>query len=85
MGHVDRRGPLGAQERTHVDGEPIAQVAVQGAEGLIEQEQPGPGSQCPGERDPLRLSPGEGRDIAALESREPDELEQLGDALLPSL
>ena len=54
--HVDRRRPLIAQERPHVDSEAVAQVPVQRAKGLIEEEEARAGGQGSCQGDALCLA-----------------------------
>ena len=66
--HVDRRRPLIAQERPHVDSEAVAQVPVQRAKGLIEEEEARAGGQGSCQGDALCLAAGERGDVTVLEA-----------------
>ena len=66
-----------AQDPLHLLAHARAQVRVERGEGLVEQHDLGLDRERPGERDALLLAAGELVGVAALESAEPDELEQL--------
>ena len=59
VGDEQRRGALGPQDVAQVGGEPLAQAAVERRQRLVEQQQPGPDGQRPGQRDPLALAAGQ--------------------------
>ena len=74
-------GGAGGDERgAQVDGEAFAQGAVEGGQGLVEQQEPGCRGERAGQGDALPLAAGQGRDAAVLVAGQPDELEQLRDA-----
>ena len=57
------------------------ELPVEGAEWLVEQQQPRAGGEGPGQRHPLGFAARERRDAPALEAVETDELQQLGHPL----
>ena len=57
--------------------QPLAQVAVERGQRLVEQQQPRAYGERPGQRHPLPLPAGEGVGGSLAVAGEPDELEQL--------
>ena len=80
VGDVDEGDPDLALDRLQLDLHLLAELQVQGAERLVEQQHLGPVDERPGQRDPLALPAGElvGPRGGALV--QVDELERLGDA-----
>ena len=78
MGHVQPGDAHLLEQAAEVEGEAVVQLAVERAERLVQQEQAGRRGERPGQRHPLRLAAGQRCHAAALEAREPDQVEQLG-------
>ena len=57
----------------------LAQLGVEGAERLVEQQHLRLQDECPGEGDPLLLAAGQLRRPALLEPAEADQLDRLAD------
>jgi hypothetical protein len=79
VGHHHRGGAGLDEDPAQVVGEALPQPRVQGAERLVEQEQPGRGREGAGQRDTLPFAAGEGRRQPVRERREADEVEQVAD------
>ena len=82
MGHVDERDPDLLLDPLQLDLHLLAELQVEGAERLVEEQDGGPVDQGPGERDALGLAAGDLVRLAVLEARQLDELEHVGDAAL---
>ncbi len=82
VGHEDERDPDLLLDPFQLDLHLLAQLQVECAERLVEQEDGRPVDERPGERDPLGLPTRDLGRLAALEARQFDELEHVGDALL---
>jgi hypothetical protein len=80
VGHVDERDSHLLLDRLELDLHVLAQLEVEGAQRLVEQQHPGPVDERAGERDPLPLTAGELGGPAALEALETDHPERLPDA-----
>ena len=80
MGHVDERDPDLALESLELELHLLAELQVEGAERLVEQQHGRPIDQCPSERDALLLAAGHLPGAALSVAREADEIESLGDA-----
>ena len=75
----DARGLLDALELLlHV----LAQLEVQGGEGLVEKQHAGVADERPRDGDPLLLPAGQARDVPVLKALEGDHLQHLADPLL---
>ena len=59
VGHVQPGDAHLLEEAAEVEGEAVVQLAVEGAERLVQQEQAGRRGERPGQRHPLRLAAGE--------------------------
>ena len=79
--HVDERDADLLLEGLQLDLQRLAELRVEGAERLVEQEHRGVEDQRSRERDTLLLSPGELRRPPLLVSLEPDERERVEDLL----
>jgi hypothetical protein len=77
-------GPLGP-DPLELEVEVLAGHLVEGAEGLVEQEDLGLDDQGPGDGDPLAHAAGQLRRAGVLEALEPDQLDQRVDRLLGHL
>jgi len=80
MGDVDGGNPLGVEEVAHVDAQSVAQVAVESAEGLVEEQQSGTRGEGSSEGDSLSFSAGQSGDVTLSEAGQPHKLEELRDA-----
>ena len=80
MGDVDERDPDLLLDRLQLDLHLLAELQVEGAERLVEQEHPRPVDERPGKRDPLPLAAGELARLAPLVAAQADHLERLADA-----
>ena len=69
VGDVQRGRPGPARGCRQVAAEPVAQRAVERRQRLVEQQQPGSGSERAGQRDPLLLTAGQRRDRPPARSR----------------
>ena len=76
-------GAGGDEDVAHLVGEAFAQGAVQGRQRFVEQQQPGPRREGPGEGHALAFTSGERRDLTSAEARQADELEELVHPLAP--
>ena len=79
MGDVHERDPDLGLDPLELDLHLPAQLEVEGAERLVEQQHLRAVDQGPGQRDPLLLAAGELRGLALAEPLELDQLEHLGD------
>src|SRR5581483_4392516 len=77
--HVDERDADLLLERLELDLQGLAELGVERAERLVEEQDGGVQDQGAGERHPLLLPAGELRGPPATEPLEPDERERLGD------
>ena len=66
-------------DRLELDLHLLAELEVERAERLIEQQDAGPVDEGPGQRDPLPLATGELRGFPAPEARQPDHAQRFGD------
>ena len=82
MGHVDERDPDLLLDPLELDLHLLAQLEVERAERLVEEEDGGSVDERPGQRDPLRLAAGDLGRLALLEAGQLDQLEHVGDARL---
>ena len=82
VGHVDERDPDLLLDPLELDLHLLAELEVEGAERLVEEEDRRPVDQGPGEGDPLRLAAGDLGRLARLKAGQLDELEHLGHAAL---
>ena len=80
MGDVDERDAHLLLERRELELQRLAQLGVEGAERLVEQEHPGPQHEGPGEGHPLLLPARQLVRLALLEAGEPHQLQRLADA-----
>ena len=80
VGHVDERDPDLLLDALELDLHLLAQLEVERAERLVEEEDRRPVDERPGEGDPLGLAAGDLGRLALLEAGQLDELEHLGDA-----
>ena len=78
VGDVNRRRPQPVEQRPDVGRQSVPQVPVEGAEGLIEEQQARARRQRPREGHPLGLAPGQGRHGSVSVVGELDHREQLG-------
>ena len=81
MGHVDERDPDLALDRLQLDLHLLAQLQVEGAERLVEQQDAWLVDDRPGEGDALLLATRELSRLAALVAAEPHGRERLRGAL----
>ena len=77
VGHVDERDPDLLLDALELDLHLLAQLEVEGAERLVEEEDGGPVDERPRERDALRLAARDLGRLALLEARQLDELEHV--------
>ena len=80
VGHEDERDPDLLLDPLQLDLHLLAQLQVEGAERLVEQQDGRPVDQRPRQRDALRLAAGDLGRLAPLEAGQLDELEHLRDA-----
>ena len=80
MGHVHERDPDLALEGLELELHLLAELEVERAERLVEEEHGRAVDEGPGERDALLLAAGHLPGPAPLVAAEPDELERLADA-----
>ena len=80
MGHVDERDADLALDALELELHRLAQLEVERAERLVEQQRARVVHERAGQRDALLLAAGELRGLALGEVGEPDDLEQLVDA-----
>ena len=80
VGHVDERDPDLLLDALELDLHLLAQLEVEGAERLVEQQDGRPIDERPGERDALRLATRDLARLATLEAGQLDQLEHLRDA-----
>ena len=66
-------------DRLELDLHLLAELEVERAEGLVEQQDAGPVDERPGERDPLALAAGQLAGPALVVALEADHPERLGD------
>src|SRR5262249_16467356 len=76
VGHVDRADAHLLDQLLELDAHLLAQLGVEVAERLVEQDETRLHRQAPRQRDALLLPAGELRRIAVLELRQPDQLER---------
>ena len=81
MGDEDERDADLALDRLELDLHLLAQLQVEGAERLVEQQHLGPVDEGPGQRDALALAAGELVGLAAAVAGQPDRSERLRGAL----
>ncbi len=79
MGHVDERDPDLLLDALELDLHLLAQLEVEGAERLVEEQHRRAVDERPRERDALGLAAGDLGRLALLEARQLDELEHLAD------
>jgi len=79
VGHVHEGDPDRLLEGLELDLEGLAQLGVQGPEGLVQQQHRGVEDQRPGQRDPLLLAAGQLGRAAPLQPLELDQGQRLGD------
>ena len=79
VGHVDERDPDLGLDALELDLELRAELEVEGAERLVEEQHVRPVHERAGERDPLLLAAGQLVRLALLVAGEVDELERLAD------
>ena len=77
MGHVDERDPDLLLDALQLDLHLLAQLEVEGAQRLVEEEHRRPVDERAGERDALRLAARDLGGLALLEARQLDELEHV--------
>ena len=77
VGHVDERDPDLLLDALELDLHLLAELEVERAEGLVEQQDRRPVDERPRERDALGLAAGDLGRLAALEARQLDELEHV--------
>ena len=82
MSHVDERDADLALHRAQFQLQLLAQLGVQGAERLVEQQHPRAQYQGPGQRDALLLAAGQLCRAPLREVAHPDQLQRLADAAL---
>ena len=82
VGHVDERDPDFLLDPLQLDLHLLAQLQVEGAEGLVQEQHGRPIDERTGERHALRLATGDLGGLALLEPGQLDELEHLGDPRL---
>ena len=82
VGHVDRGQPGAIEQLAELTEQALAPRTVEGAERLVEHEQPRLDRERAGQRDPLLLTTRQLRDPAIAERAQPDEIEHLGDAAI---
>ena len=82
MGHVDERDPDLLLDPLELDLHLLAQLEVEGAQRLVEEQHGGPVDERPREGDALGLAARDLRRLAPLEAGQLDELEHLRDARL---
>ena len=82
VGHEDEGDPDFLLDPLQLDLHLLAQLQVEGAERLVEEQDGRAVDERPGEGDALGLAAGDLGRLAALEAGQLDELEHLGDALL---
>ncbi len=82
VGHVDERDPDLLLDPLELDLHLLAELEVEGAERLVEEQDGRLVHEGPGEGHALRLAAGDLAGLAALVAGQLDELEHLGDALL---
>ena len=80
MGHVDERDPDLALELLELDLHLVAELAVERAERLVEEQHRRVVDQGPGQGDPLLLAARQLPGPAPLVPGQPHELERLADA-----
>ena len=80
VGHVDERDPDLLLDRLELDLHLLAELEVEGAERLVEEQHPRPIDERARERDPLALPARQLAGLAPVEPVEPDHPERLGDA-----
>ena len=81
VGHVDERDADLLLDALQLDLHLLAQLEVEGAEGLVEEEHGGLVDERTGERHALRLAARDLAGLALLEALQLDQREHLGDAL----
>ena len=79
MGDVDEGDAHLLLDALELDLHILAQLQVQGAQGLVQQQHLGPVHQGPGDGHPLLLSAGEGVGLAVFKALEADDLQHLHD------
>ena len=72
MGHVDERDPDLLLDRLQLDLHLLAELQVEGAERLVEEQDPRPVHERPGEGDPLALAARQLAGLAPLVALEAD-------------
>ena len=82
VGHVDERDPDLLLDALQLGLHLLAQLEVERAQRLVEEQDGGPVDERPRERDALRLAAGDLGGLAALEPGQLDELEHLRHAAL---
>ena len=80
MGHVDERDPDLLLDALELDLHLLAQLEVEGAERLVEQQDGRPVDERPGQGHALRLAARDLAGLATFEAWQLDELEHLRDA-----
>ena len=80
MGHVDEGDADLLLDALELDLHLLAQLEVEGAQRLVEEQDGGPVDERPRERDALRLAARDLGRLALLVARQLDELEHVGDA-----
>ena len=78
MGHVDERDPDLLLDPLELDLHLLAELQVEGAERLVEEQHGRPVDQGPGQRDALGLAARDLGRLARLEARQLDEREHVG-------
>ena len=81
MGDVDEGDPDLDLDPLELELEALAQLQIERAERLVEEQDVGPVDERPGERDPLLLAARQLVRLAPSVAAEVDELEGLGDPL----
>jgi len=79
VGHVHERDPDLDLDAFELELEGLAELQVEGPEGLVEEEHVGPVHEGPGERDALLLTARQLVRLALVVAAEMDELERLAD------
>jgi hypothetical protein len=79
VGHVDEGDPDRLLERLQLDLEGLAQLGVEGAQGLVQQQHRRVEDQRPGQRDPLLLAAGQLGRPPPLQPLQLDQDQGLGD------